>query len=80
MKITVELEENDLRDICRFTGEKKKGPAIRKLIITELLLRRRREIADKFMSGKSGVELAGYEKNRAKDREINAALHAQWRE
>ena len=26
-----------------------------------------------------GVELAGYEKNRAKDRKKNEALHAKWR-
>lgn len=30
MKITVDIPEKDLKDIMRFSGEKKKGPAIAK--------------------------------------------------
>ena len=32
MKITVELPENELAEICEITGISKKGPAIRKLL------------------------------------------------
>lgn len=51
MKITVDITEKDLKDIMRFSGEKKKGPAIVKFVATELMLRRRREFSDKVMSG-----------------------------
>jgi len=43
---------NDLKEIMRFTDEKKKGPAIAKLVATSLMLRRRRELSDEVMSGK----------------------------
>jgi len=32
MKITVDLPENELTEICEITGINKKGPAIRKLL------------------------------------------------
>jgi hypothetical protein len=48
MKVTVELSDSELKDICRFTGEKKKGPAIRKMAANALKMKRprgdRREI------------------------------------
>lgn len=65
MKITVEIEEKDLDDICRMTGEPKKGPAIRKLVTTALMLQRRREISDKFMSGEWSVDLPTYDEMKA---------------
>ena len=65
MKITVEIEEKDLDDICRMTGETKKGPAIRKLVITALMLQRRREISDKFVSGEWSVDLPTYDEMKA---------------
>ncbi|HEY5892673.1 MAG TPA: hypothetical protein VIT91_05525 [Chthoniobacterales bacterium] len=80
MKITVELEEKDIDDICRWTGEKKKGTAIRKLLVSELMMRRRREIADKFVSGEWGVELAGYEAATGKDQADDQTLHSKWRD
>ena len=42
MKITVDIPDKDLKDIMRFSGEKKKGPAIAKFLATGLMLRRRR--------------------------------------
>lgn len=61
MKITVDLPEKDLSDIMRFSGEKKKGPAIVKFLATELMLRRRRELSQEVMSGKVRLEFPNYE-------------------
>jgi hypothetical protein len=68
MKITVEIPENDLKDILRFSGEKKKGPAIAKLLAKTLMLERRREMCDEVMSGKFQVELPDWRTRRAAER------------
>ncbi len=70
MKVSVELSDSELEDICRLTGEKKKGPAIRKLVVDSLLLRRREEIAQRFIDGKVGVKLEGFEALRIQDRKL----------
>jgi hypothetical protein len=75
MKITVELSESDLREICKFTGERKKGPAIRKFVADALQLKRRAQIAQKFISGEWGVELKGFEEGQAAER----AAEERWR-
>jgi hypothetical protein len=69
MKITVDLSDNDLKDVLRFSGEKKKGPAIRKFITTELMLKRRREMSRKFLTSEWSVELPRIEKLR-EDRKV----------
>ena len=61
MKITVELSDSEINEIRLLTGERKKGPAIRKLVAEALMLKRRREIAEKFISGEWGAELEGIE-------------------
>lgn len=61
MKITVDIPEKDLKDIMRFTGEKKKGPAIAKLVATSLMLQRRRELSNEVMSGKVRLTFPHYE-------------------
>lgn len=71
MKITVDIPEKDLKDILRFSGEKKKGPAIAKFLSTELMLRRRRELSDQVMSGKFRAEFPDWKKMRNLDREHN---------
>ena len=68
MKISVELSDCELKDIVRVTGVRKKGPAIRKLVVDALTLKRREEIAGKFISGAWGVDLAGFELARTADR------------
>jgi hypothetical protein len=68
MKVTVELSDSELRDIYRMTGVRKKGPAIRKLVVDALMMRRREEIAQKFLSGEWGAALDGFEESRAADR------------
>lgn len=68
MKISVELSDSDIKEICRLTGESKKGPAIRKMVTEALMMRRREEIAGKFMTGEWGVSLTGFEAGRTADR------------
>ena len=69
MKVTVEFSDKEVNDILRFSGEKKKGPAIQKLVVEELMLRRRREIGEKFKSGEWSANLPTVEKLR-KDRSL----------
>jgi hypothetical protein len=71
MKITVDLSDSDLKEICRVTGEKKKGPAIRKLVIDALMMKRRQELGQKFIDGEWGVELDGFKQAQAADREAD---------
>ena len=51
MKITVDISEDDLREIQRHSGEQKKGPAIQKFIADKLKLAHRLEISRKFLTG-----------------------------
>ena len=79
MKITVEISDSELKEVCRVTGEKKKGPAIRKLVVDALMLKRRAEIMEKFISGEWGVELKGYEESQSADRKADEANERRWR-
>jgi hypothetical protein len=79
MKITIELSESDLKEICRVTGERKKGPAIGKLVAEALLTKRRAALAKKFISGKWGVELKGLEATQAADELNDVAAAKRWR-
>ena len=71
MKITVDIPDKDMKDIMRFTGEKKKGPAIAKLVATSLMLQRRRELSQEVMSGKFRVDLPSWEETRKLERARN---------
>lgn len=79
MKVTVELSDSELRDLLRLTGERKKGPAIRKLVVDALTLRRREEVAQKFVSGQWGADLIGFEAARSADREKIRSRDSQGR-
>jgi hypothetical protein len=79
MKVTVELSEIEMKEIRRITGERKKGPAIRRLMADALKMRRREEIAAKFISGESGVELGGFEAARTADRADARERGQKWR-
>ncbi len=80
MKITVEIPDSEIKEICFFTGEKKKGPAIRKMVTDALMLKRRAHLALKFISGESGVELAGFEAGQAAERKASHRRNKAWRE
>jgi hypothetical protein len=79
MKITVELPDSDIKEICRVTKEKKKGPAIRKLVADALLLKRREKLAQKFIEAEWGVELKGFEAGQAADRGADRQSEQRWR-
>ncbi len=69
MKVTVELSDKELKEIMHFSGEKRKGAAIRKLAVEALMLKKRREIAGKFLAGEWSVDLPTIDKLR-KDRAV----------
>ncbi len=79
MKITVDLSDSEIKEICRVTGESKKGPAIRKLVADALMLKRREELAQKFISGEWGVELKGFETVQAADKKAESQGEERWR-
>ncbi len=64
MKITVELSDDDMEEIKRVTHEKRKGPAIRKLALAALKLRKRESLREKIMKGKWSVEIPDLRKLR----------------
>ncbi|HBI42140.1 MAG TPA: hypothetical protein DDY78_04685 [Planctomycetales bacterium] len=72
MKITVEIPDSEVKEICRVTGERKKGPAIRKLVADALMLKRRENLAKKFIDGEWGVELKDFEAGQAADRQADS--------
>jgi hypothetical protein len=71
MRRTVDIPGKDMKDILRFSGVKKKGPAIVKLVASQLMLRRRRELSDEVMTGKFRVELPDWAESRQREREEN---------
>ena len=79
MKITVEIPDSDIKEICHFAGERKKGPAIRKLVEAALMMKRRELVAGKFLSGVWGVELKGFEGGRAADQQSDRFGEEAWR-
>ena len=69
MKVTVELSETELAEILDLTGERKKGPGIRRLMEEALQERRGAQIAQRFLSGEWGVELENYETDQERERQ-----------
>ena len=68
MKVTVELSDSEMAEILDLTGERKKGPAIRRLMEEALQQRRRAQIAQRFLSGEWGVELETIEEDQRRER------------
>jgi hypothetical protein len=79
MKITVDISDSEIKEICRVTGERKKGPAIRKLVVDALMLKRREKLAQKFIDAEWGVELKGFELAQAADRDAESRGKERWR-
>ncbi|MFQ5739815.1 MAG: hypothetical protein ACE5JX_12450 [Acidobacteriota bacterium] len=57
MKISVEISDKEMEDILLFTNEKRKGPAIRKLALDALMLRKRRALGKGIVLGEWGANL-----------------------
>lgn len=56
MKITVEINPKDMRDLMRLSGEKRRTSAVAKFLASSLQLSRRREVLDKFLTGEWTTE------------------------
>jgi hypothetical protein len=80
MKITVDIPETELTEICEITGITKKGPAIRKLLADTIQAQRRARIAGKFLTGQWSAELKDFETSKAADRSQSRTLSEQWRD
>ena len=76
MKVTVELSDTEMTEILELTGERKKGPAIRRLMEEALLQHRRAQIAQRFLSGEWGVELESFEADQERERQRNQEFAA----
>ena len=74
MKVTVEFSDHEMAEILDLTGERKKGPAIRRLMAEALQQRRRAQIAQRFLSGEWGVELESFEADQQRDRQREQEL------
>ena len=74
MKVTVELSDSEMGEILALTGERKKGPAIRRLMEEALQQRRRAQVAQRFLSGEWGVELESFEAEQERDRQQAQAI------
>jgi hypothetical protein len=74
MKVSVELSDTEMAEILDFTGERKKGPAIRRLMEEALQQHRRAQIAQRFLSGEWGVQLESYEAEQERERQRNHAF------
>src|SRR5258708_22858166 len=57
MKVTVEVSEEELKDILRATREKRKGAAIPQLALEALMLKKRRELLDEIEAAKWCADL-----------------------
>jgi hypothetical protein len=77
MKISVEFSASEMDEIRRLTGESKKGPAIRKIVVDALMMKKREEIARRFISGEWSADLKGFEEGRRKDREKAERLESE---
>ncbi len=80
MKVTVDIPDSDLEEILFFTGESKKGPAIRKMVTDALMLKRRQRLAQKFISGEWGVDLDPFEEGQAQDLRSDEKHGLAWRD
>jgi hypothetical protein len=76
MKVTVELSDTEMTEILELTGERKKGPAIRRLMEEALQQRRRAQIAQRFLSGEWGVELESFEADQERECQRNQEFAA----
>jgi hypothetical protein len=74
MKVTVDLSDHEMQEILELTGERKKGPAIRRLMEEALQQRRRAQIARRFLSGEWGVELETFEADQERERQRDQEL------
>ena len=61
MRITVDIDANDLKQIQKITGQKKKSPAVSQALADFLRMRERRGFIEKAQAGKTDYALTNEE-------------------
>lgn len=79
MKVSVEFSASELKEIRRLTGNLRAAAVIQRIVRQTLMLKRRAEIAAKFISGEWGVQLDGFEEARVADRKARRLRNTKWR-
>jgi Arc/MetJ family transcription regulator len=61
MRITIELDENQLKSVLRATGKTKMSPAVSAALDEYLTMKRREEFVSLVMSGKTDYQASNEE-------------------
>ena len=61
MRITFEIDANDLKQIQKITGQKKKAPAVSHALTDYLRMRQRRAFIEKALAGQTDYGLTNEE-------------------
>jgi Arc/MetJ family transcription regulator len=61
MRITFEIDANDLKHIQKITGQKKKSPAVSRALADFLRMRQRRAFIEKALAGQTDYALTNEE-------------------
>lgn len=68
MTITVGIPDKELPDILNHPVERKAGLAVAKLLADTSMLERRRELAEKVISGEWQIEVESWRTSRGRER------------
>lgn len=69
MRITIELDENQLRSVLKATGKTKMSPAVAAALDEYLMMKRREEFVSLVMSGKTDYQASNEELESMSDPE-----------
>lgn len=69
MRITIELDENQLKSVLRATGKTKMSPAVSAALDEYLAMKRREEFVSLVMSGKTDYQASNESLERLTDPE-----------
>jgi len=61
MRITIEIDANNLKKVQKITGQKKKSPAISRALADFLRMRERRAFIEKALAGQTDYPLTNEE-------------------
>jgi Arc/MetJ family transcription regulator len=61
MRITIEMDANDLKEIQKITGQKKKSPAVSRALADYLRMRERSAFIEKALAGRTDYALTNEE-------------------
>jgi Arc/MetJ family transcription regulator len=61
MRITFEIDANELRQIQKITGQRKKSPAVSRALADYLRMRERRSFIEKALAGQTDYALTNEE-------------------